>query len=104
MTSMLHRKDLTKKRVCHLVYHQIGSVLGDAKFATRIVRNEAKWMISKAQKDEDPSEIVKACFLLQAVVRVKRLAFNSIYCSPPISSMVRREAIPACIDANQGIK
>jgi hypothetical protein len=62
MTSMLHREDLTKKRVCNLVYHLIGSVLGNAEFASRIVPNEAKWMISKAKKDEDPSEIVKALF------------------------------------------
>jgi hypothetical protein len=42
MTAMLHRKDLTKKRVCSLVYQLIGSVLGDAEFAERIVPKEAK--------------------------------------------------------------
>jgi len=62
MTAMLHRKDLTKKRVCSLVYQLIGSVLGDAEFAETVVPKEAKWMIKKAKKDEDPTEIVRALF------------------------------------------
>lgn len=62
LSAMLKRQDLTKKRVCILVYHLIGSVLGDAEFASRIVPTEAKWMINKAKKTEDQTEIVRALF------------------------------------------
>jgi hypothetical protein len=60
--SILHRPDADKKRICTIVMDLIGSVLGDAEFALRIVPREAKSWITDAQEAEDPTQIVKALF------------------------------------------
>ena len=60
MAAILHRPDADKKRICRIVVDLIGSVLGDVKFASRIVPKKAGFKIPK--NEEDPSKVVEALF------------------------------------------
>jgi hypothetical protein len=57
--AIFHRSEADKKRIRKIILGLIGDVLGDQKFALRIISEEAKRLISNT---DNPMELVEGLF------------------------------------------